>query len=126
MHAGYADQGHILKQKAMEGIYNLQELEEKIAGERGILLYFSSDSCSVCKVLKPKVAELLQSEFPLMEVRYVNTELSPMIAGQYRVFTIPTILVYFEGREQVRFSRNIALHQLEEAISRPYSLVFED
>ena len=43
----------------MEGIYNIQELQDMISWEKGLLLYFSSDSCSVCKVLKPKVAELL-------------------------------------------------------------------
>ncbi|MCK4750504.1 MAG: thioredoxin family protein [Bacteroidales bacterium] len=110
----------------MEGIFNLQELQEIIENETAVLLYFSSDSCSVCKVLKPKVAELLQDRFPLMKVRYVNTELSPLISGQFRVFTIPTILICFEGKEQVRFSRNISIHQLEEAISRPYSMVFEE
>ena len=110
----------------MEGIYNIQELQNLIAEEKGLLLYFSSDSCSVCKVLKPKVAELLGEQFPLMLSRYVDTEKSPVIAGQFRVFTIPTILIFFEGKEQVRFSRNISMHQLEDAISRPYSLVFED
>jgi thioredoxin 1 len=109
----------------MEGIYDLNEVQELIAGEKGILLYFSSDSCSVCKVLKPKVNELLQEEFPNIQVRYVNTELSPLISGQFRVFTIPTILIFFEGREQARFSRNISLQQLHEALSRPYSILFE-
>lgn len=108
----------------MEGIYNLQELQGLIEQNKGVLLYFSSDTCSVCKVLKPKVEELLKEHFPLMQLRYVNTELSPLISGQFRVFTIPTILIFFEGREQTRFSRNISLHQLEESLSKPYSLVF--
>jgi len=73
----------------------------------------------------PKVAELLRDRFPKMMVRYVDTELSPLISGQFRVFTIPTILIWFEGKEQGRFSRNISLHQLEESISRAYSMVFE-
>lgn len=109
----------------MEGIYDLKEVQELIAGEKGVLLYFSSDTCSVCKVLKPKVNELLQEDYPNILVRYVNTELSPLISGQFRVFTIPTILIFFEGREQVRFSRNISLQQLDEALSRPYSMLFE-
>jgi thioredoxin-like negative regulator of GroEL len=110
----------------MEGIFNLQELQNLVEQKKGVLLYFSSDSCSVCKVLKPKVAELLTSKFPRMSLRYVNTELSPVIAGQYRVFTIPTLLIFFEGKEQLRYSRNISIHQLEESLSRPYSMVFEE
>ena len=110
----------------MEPAYSLDNLQEKIAAEKGVLLYFSNDSCSVCKVLRPKVAELIQDQFPLMASLYVDTEKSPVISGQLGVFTIPTILIFFEGREQVRFSRNFSVHQLEDTLSRPYSLLFED
>ena len=110
----------------MEGIYNLTGLQQKIESEKGVLLYFSSDSCSVCKVLRPKVAELLHEQFPLMVSHYVDIEKSPVISGQFRVFTIPTIIIFFEGKEHVRYSRNISMHQLEESLSRPYDLIFEN
>ncbi len=110
----------------MNGIYNIQELQELITREKGLLLYFSSDSCSVCKVLKPKVEELLQEQFPKILSRYVDIEKSPVISGQFRIFTIPTILIFFEEKEQVRYSRNISMHQLEDSISRPYGLIFEE
>jgi thioredoxin-like negative regulator of GroEL len=108
----------------MEGIYNLELLEEKIAQEEGILLYFSNESCSVCRVLKPRVLELLQQQFPRMSAYYIDTDKSPVISGQHRVFTIPTILIFFQGKEQSRFSRNISMHQLEAAIGKPYDLIF--
>lgn len=108
----------------MEGIFNMEALKARIDSDKGLLLYFSSESCSVCKVLKPKVAELLREKYPLMQSLYVDTEKSPVISGQFRVFTIPTILIYFEGKEQVRYSRNISMHQLEASIERPYQLIF--
>ncbi len=108
----------------MEGLYNLETLRELISEKPGVLLYFSNDMCSVCRVLKPKVEDLLSSEFPEMEVRYIDTDKSPVISGQYRVFTIPTILIFFDGKEQARLSRNISLHQLTESIERPYELIF--
>jgi len=110
----------------MVGIYNIQEIQELITREKGLLLYFSSDSCSVCKVLKPKVGDLLQEQFPKMISRYVDIEKSPVISGQFRIFTIPSILIFFEGNEQVRYSRNISMHQLEESISRPYGMIFDE
>ncbi len=109
----------------MEGIYNIKEVLDKIATEKGVLLYFSSDSCSVCKVLKPKVAALLQEKFSLMISHYVDIEKSPVISGQFRIFTIPTILIFFDGKEQTRYSRTIGMQQLETSISRPYSMIFE-
>lgn len=109
----------------MESIETLERLDELIVKEEGVLLYFSSQHCNVCKVLKPKVKELLEEEFPQMRMGYVDTELSPALAGQHRVFTIPTILIFFMGKEQHRFSRNISLFQLEEAIAKPYGMIFE-
>ena len=109
----------------MEGIYDIREVQDKIDTEKGVLLYFSSESCSVCKVLKPKVAVMLQEKFPRIHARYVDIEKSPVISGQFRIFTIPTILIFFDGKEQVRYSRNIGMQQLEASISRPYSMVFE-
>lgn len=108
----------------MESIYNLGVLQEKIENEKGLLIYFSTDSCSVCKVLKPKVFELLQGRFPKMASCYVDTDKSPVLSGQHRIFSIPSILVFFEGKEYFRFSRSIGLYQLEEALDKPYSLIF--
>ena len=110
----------------MEGIYDLDQVNQNISDQKGLLLYFSNDACSVCKVLKPRVDQLVGEQYPIMQKYYIDTEKSPMIAGQHRVFTIPTILIFFEGREHVRLSRNIGMHQVEKAIDRPYKMVFED
>ncbi|WP_430814487.1 thioredoxin family protein [Carboxylicivirga sp. RSCT41] len=89
------------------------------------LKYFSHDRCNVCKVLKPKVKQLLSEKFPKMTFDYINIEEQPSIAAQYQVFTVPTLLVYFEGKEYYRFTRNVSLGQLTDAIQRPYQLLFE-
>ena len=108
----------------MIGIYNLEALQELMREKRALVLYFSNDMCSVCRVLKPKVEDILADQFPKMELRYIDTDKSPLLSGQYSVFTIPTILIFFDGKEQARLSRNISLHQLTETIARPYSLIF--
>jgi thioredoxin-like negative regulator of GroEL len=108
----------------MEGIFNLDELSERIRIEHGLLLYFSNDSCSVCKVLKPHVSQMLQIQFPKLRAYYIDIDKSPLLSGQHQVFTIPTILIYFQGKEYARLSRHIGLHQVEEAIRKPYDLIF--
>ncbi|HDS08575.1 MAG TPA: thioredoxin, partial [Bacteroides sp.] len=76
-------------------MYSLQEVEELIREEKALLIYFSAKSCSVCKTLRPKVWEMITGTFPKMRSIYVDTERSPLIAGQHRVFSIPTILLFF-------------------------------
>ncbi len=92
--------------------------------EPAILAYFSSAGCSVCHVLKPKVEELLRVEFPKMKMVSVKSDELPEVAAQNQVFTAPTILVFFEGREYIRKSRAISVHELQQEIDRIYSMIF--
>lgn len=88
------------------------------------LKYFSHDNCSVCKVLLPKVKALIASEYPQMSFQYINIEENAQEAAEYQVYSAPTILIFFEGKEYYRFGRNVSLQQVDEAIQRPYSLLF--
>lgn len=92
--------------------------------EPALLVYFSTETCNVCKVLKPKVAELIQTSFPEIKLVYIQADKLPEVAAQNQVFAVPTLLVYFEGREYIRKSRNIGIGELEREIDRPYSMIF--
>ncbi len=107
-------------------LYTLDEIEAAITTNAASLLYFSTETCNVCKVLRPKISELIRNEFPLFKLYYINIELSPVLAGQFRIFSIPTVLVYFDGKEFFRKSRNIHTGELAGDIGRPYSLLFND
>ena len=110
-------------------ITEIQSYEEFLKlkeSEPAILAYFSTDVCNVCKVLKPKVKELIQSEFPKIKTIYIQSDRLPEAAAQNSVFAAPTILVFFGGREYIRKSRNIGISELKQELERPYSLIFED
>ena len=105
-------------------VKSLEEFQKKKEHEPAILAYFSTGVCTVCKVLKPKLAAFMQNEFPECKLIYIPSDKFPEIAAQNRVFAAPTILVYFEGRETIRKSRNIGISELRREIARPYSLIF--
>lgn len=109
----------------MQQVYDLDTLNRILGSEPGVLVYFSSETCSVCKVLRPKVKELTEERFPAMRTLYVDIEKSPVLSGQHRIFTIPTILIFFEGRESHRFSRNIGTDQLVQTMEKPYGMLFD-
>ncbi len=99
---------------------------EELKKKEGVLFYFSHDECNVCKVLKPKIYEMISDHFPGLEMYYVNIKELPAVAGQESVFAVPTISVLFDGKEFIRKSRNIGLQELYEQIHRPYSLLFSN
>jgi hypothetical protein len=51
--------------------------------------------------------------------------MSPEIAAHYSVFVEPTILCFFLAKETLRKSRHFSMEELETALSRPYSIIFE-
>jgi hypothetical protein len=60
-----------------------------------------------------------------MALYFIDISQNRTTAADFQVFTVPVILVYFEGREFFRKVRNISLIELENEISRPYHLLFE-
>jgi thioredoxin-like negative regulator of GroEL len=129
MHTCNAGHRTILKLKLSEVFTEIQLFEEFLKlkeEEPALLAYFSTEICNVCKVLKPKVAELIQSEFPKIKLIYIKSDILPEVAAQNQVFTAPTILVFFEGREYIRKSRNIGIGELQGEIERPYAMMFSD
>jgi thioredoxin-like negative regulator of GroEL len=96
----------------------------QIIENQAVILYLTSPECNVCKVLKPKVREMVDEKFPDMSLHFIDISQYPKIAADLQVFTVPVILVYFEGREFFRKVRNISLIELEKEISRPYDLLF--
>jgi thiol-disulfide isomerase/thioredoxin len=127
MHFGDVEYGAILTFNQNDMFVEIQSYEEflKLKEEESALLaYFSTDACNVCKVLKPKVAELIQSEFPKIKLAYIKSDKLPEVAAQNQVFAAPTILVFFEGREYIRRSRNIGVGEMQNEIERPYAMMF--
>ncbi|MEN8115537.1 MAG: thioredoxin family protein [Bacteroidota bacterium] len=105
-------------------IESFDQFLELKAKEPAVLAYFSTDACNVCKVLKPKVAELIKNEFPEIKMVYVKSDVLPEVAAQNQIFAVPTILIFFDGREYIRKSRNIGIGELQQEIDRPYSMMF--
>lgn len=109
----------------METIQSIQEFEQLLGEQDAVLAYFSTEICSVCKVLKPKVSEMVSESFPLMKMVFVESDKLPELAAQNRVFAAPTVVVYFAGRETIRKSRAFGIDELKIEIQRLYSMMFE-
>lgn len=103
---------------------NDEEFDSFINQNLAAAVYFSTPNCNVCKVLKPKLIEFLNEEFPKINFAYVDCNIAEELAAQKSIFSVPTILFYFDGKEFIRKSRNINFTELHSEISRPYSMIF--
>jgi len=102
---------------------DLDELNAKLQEEMAIVLYFSSPSCNVCHVLRPKLMQELEQAYPSIGRYHADIALTPEIAAQFQVFSAPTIIVFFEGKEFIRKGRAMSVDALLQEIKRPYELM---
>lgn len=87
-------------------------------------IYFHSQACGVCNVLLPQLDELLETEYPKIPLYVVNANESMELCGSLTVFSFPTVLIFFEGKESFRIARNINLVSLKRMLERPYEILF--
>ena len=108
----------------MQNIGSFTDFKLLIESNDMVLAYFSHERCSVCKVLLPKVKGLLASDFPKVKMAYCDIEQVPETAAQNSVFTAPTLLIFVQSKEYMRYSRNVGLDPLAQTIARPYKMLF--
>ncbi|SFV54492.1 thioredoxin-like [hydrothermal vent metagenome] len=103
----------------------LNALENSIKEEVGVLLYFSGEHCSVCHALRPKFKLLFDTKFPKMKQIYLDAQEYSALSSHFQVLSLPTIILFLDGREFRREGRLVSLYQLEETLTRPYKMLTE-
>lgn len=78
---------------------NNQNFEEVILGAEGIALVdFYADWCGPCKMLSPVIDALAQEKDDII-IGKVNVDESGELAAKYGVMSIPTLIVFKDGKE---------------------------
>lgn len=104
---------------------DLSSIQKEIASNPAVLVYFFSNRCAPCVSLRPKIKEMIDSEFPKIKLLLVDSELFPLITANFGVFANPGILVFLEGQEFHRWSKYVSVTQIAETLKRPYNLLFD-
>lgn len=102
-----------------------EDLDDFVRAHTAAAVYFAGEACGVCRVLEPKLRALLQERFPEVALARVECARAPELAARRQVFSVPTLIVYLDGREALRRARHFSPAELAEALERPYRLLFE-
>ncbi|WP_105615183.1 thioredoxin family protein [Vallitalea okinawensis] len=93
----------------------LDELQQIMDSHPLVLLYVTSEDCGVCHAILPRLQNMLVNYEQVTVVKCSLNEGSE-ITGQYLIMTVPTLCLFFEGKEIFRTSRFIDFAQLERQI----------
>lgn len=69
-----------------------------------VLVDFSAEWCSPCKMMEPIIEELAQEWNGRIKVVKVDVDHNPDLAMQYQVMGLPTFILFVDGESKERFT----------------------
>lgn len=88
------------------------------------LIYFYQDSCGVCKILLPKVRELVDQNFPKMKLLVIEASPNRELTAQLSMLSVPGIMGFFGGKEYLRSNGLLSIGDLKAKIGRLYEMFY--
>ena len=87
--------------------------EETINCGKTVLVDFFATWCGPCKMLAPIIEELAKEYEGKVKVGKVNIDEEPGLAQQFRVMSIPTLLLFENGKVVANSVGAVPKHQVE-------------
>ena len=91
---------------------------EVLSAEKPILVDFWAPWCGPCRLVSPVVESLGDKHNGKIGVVKVNTDENQQLAMRYSIFSIPTMIVFKDGREAARLVGYMPQEVIEERLSQ--------
>lgn len=99
----------------MELKLNSENFEKEVLGSNEpVLVDFYADWCGPCKMMAPVVEELAKELQGKAKVGKINVDENQDLAMEYNVMSIPTLIIFKEGKE---FKRLVGVRDKNELLN---------
>lgn len=102
----------------LQSVTSLKEASQAIEKDDVVLFYFTTNDCSVCHSILPRVADAMEKADPKAVGYHISIPDLPEASGYFMAFSAPLILVYGKGKEVLREAGIIDLSGLSQRIQR--------
>ncbi len=91
---------------------------ELIQTETPVLVDFSAEWCGPCKMMPPILAELKSSIRDKVIIMKMDIDRNPQTARQYSIQSVPTLMLFRDGKVLWRQSGIMQASQLQQVIKQ--------
>jgi thioredoxin 1 len=91
--------------------------EQILSSEKPVLVDFWAPWCGPCRLVSPVVESFGAAHGDKMAVAKVNTDENQALAMRYSIFSIPTLIVFENGREAARLVGYMPQEAMEERLA---------
>jgi thioredoxin 1 len=78
------------------------DLDLTLGAERPLLIDVSTAWCPPCRALAPVLARIAAARAGSLDIRTVDADTSPLLAGKLGARAFPTLVLFVRGREVAR------------------------
>jgi thioredoxin 1 len=75
---------------------------EVLSSDKPVLVDFWAPWCGPCRLVSPVVESVGEAHADRISVAKVNTDENQQLAMRYSIFSIPTLILFKDGREATR------------------------
>lgn len=97
---------------------NKQSFGELIRGNTPVLVDFTAQWCGPCKMMKPVLEQLHQRMGDKVRIIKIDIDQSPAAAQAFQVQSVPTLVLFRQGKQLWRQSGVMQAAQLERIITQ--------
>ena len=90
----------------------MSKFNDIINGERPVLLDFSADWCQPCKMMTPILKKVSDELGDKIRILKIDVDKNQSIAQKWQIQSVPTIMIFKNGKQLYRQSGVIPADQL--------------
>ena len=96
----------------------MERFEELITSNIPVLVDFYAEWCGPCKMMKPILEELKGMKGEKVRVVKVDVDKHKELANYYQIQSVPTLMIFKEGKQLWRQSGVLRTHELSKIIEQ--------
>ena len=98
----------------------MERFEDIINSEKPVLVDFFATWCGPCKMMHPVLEELHSKVGDKARIIKIDIDKNEQLAAEYKVRSVPTFMVFKNGKMEWRESGVMPLATLEQVLSQYY------
>ena len=95
----------------------MNKFQDIIAGDTPVLVDFFAEWCGPCKMIKPVLEELKKKMGNKIIILKIDIDKNISLASEYRIQSVPTLVLWKQGEIIWRQSGALSLNELEQVLS---------
>ena len=92
------------------------QFQDLLNGDIPVLVDFSAEWCGPCKMMAPELKKLVDMHKDQLKVIKVDIDRNPQAANAYNVSSVPTLVLFRNGRQLWRQSGAMSAGQISAMI----------